>query len=261
MHILTLAAHPDDPDIFCGGTLLRYAEAGHEVFIALATSGNIGSTTHASREEIAAVREAEALAGAAILTGLAGAEAVAGRTSPGEEMSPDVAAQVAQRVRFLRFDDEGLRDTEEARRAVLEAMRWAQPDVILTHHPSDPSTDHAMTGRLVTQMIISLPAPLAPVSEPPSDQKPSVFFFDVLAGGDFRPEVYVEISATFERKIAALERHASQVSWMGEFMEDSLPELTRAMNRYRGMQCGVRYAEAFCAHRIHGFMPDFRLLP
>ncbi len=252
MRILTLAAHPDDPEIFCGGTLLRYADAGHEVFLALATSGNIGSTTHASREEIAAVREAEALAGAAILTGLA---------APGEAVSLEVMARVQERVRFLRFDDEGLRDTEEARRAVLEAMRWARPDVILTHHPSDPSTDHAMIGRLATQMIISLPAPLAPASEPATDQKPSLFFWDVLAGGDFRPEAYVDVSATFERKLQALERHVSQVSWMGEFMEDSLPELTRAMNRYRGMQSGARYAEAFCAHRVHGFMPDFKLLP
>jgi LmbE family N-acetylglucosaminyl deacetylase len=234
MHILALAAHPDDPELFCGGTLLRYLDAGHSVFIALTTSGNIGSTTHASREEIAGVREGEALAGAEVL---------------------------GARVRFLRFDDEGLRDTEEARRAVLEAMRWAQPDVILTHHPSDPSTDHGMTGRLVARMMLSLPAPLAPASEPPCDKKPSLFFWDVIAGGDFRPEAYVDISATFDRKLEALTRHESQVSWMGEYMEDSLPELTRAMNRYRGMQCGVRYAEAFCAHRIHGFMPDFKLLP
>ncbi len=238
MHILTIAAHPDDPELFCGGTLLRYLEAGHEVFIALTTSGNVGSTTHESREEIAAVREGEALAGAEVLVGGA-----------------------AERVRFLRFDDEGLRDTEEARRAVLEAMRWAEPDVILTHHPSDPSTDHGMTGQLVTRMILSLPAPLVPASVPPIDKKPSLFLWDVIAGGEFRPEAYVDISASFDRKLAALERHVSQVSWMGEFMEDGLPELTRAMNRYRGMQCGVRYAEAFCAHRIHGFMPDLKLLP
>ena len=234
MHILTIAAHPDDPELFCGGTLLRYADAGHSLFIALTTSGNIGSTTHASREEIAAVREAEALAG---------------------------AERLGAQVRFLRFDDEGLRDTEEARRAVLEAMRWAEPDVILTHHPSDPSTDHAMTARLATQMIISLPAPLSPVAEPPCDKKPSLFFWDVLAGGDFRPEAYVDISATFDRKLQALACHDSQVSWMGEFMEDGLPELTEAINRYRGAQVGVRYAEAFAAHRLHGFMPDFRLLP
>ena len=155
----------------------------------------------------------------------------------------------------------GLRDTPEARQAVLDALRWAQPDVILTHHPSDPSTDHAMTARLTAQMLLSLPAPLIPASEPPCAKQPSLFFWDVLAGGDFRPEVYVDITATFDRKLQALACHDSQVSWMGEYMEDTLPELTRAINRYRGAQQGVRYAEAFTAHRLHGFMPDLKLLP
>ena len=98
MNILAIGAHPDDPEFFCAGTLLKYRALGHNVFIALLTSGNQGSNDYDSREEIAAIREAEQL------------EAATCYDAP---------------VRFLRFDDELLIDSLEVRRAVINAMRWA----------------------------------------------------------------------------------------------------------------------------------------
>ena len=54
MNILAIGAHPDDVETMCAGTLAKYASQGHKVFIATATSGNIGSATH-TMEEIAAI--------------------------------------------------------------------------------------------------------------------------------------------------------------------------------------------------------------
>jgi LmbE family N-acetylglucosaminyl deacetylase len=51
MNILAFGAHPDDIEFFCAGTLLKYAKAGHAIFVALTTSGNIGSNIMTSREE------------------------------------------------------------------------------------------------------------------------------------------------------------------------------------------------------------------
>ncbi len=234
MNILAFGAHPDDIEIFCAGTLLKYKAQGHDVRIAMATSGNIGSNTASSREEIAAIREAEQKAAAQVL----GAE-----------------------VRFLRFDDQLLFDTPETRRAVLDAIRWANPDVVLTHSPDDPSTDHAMIGKLVTRVILGLPSKLIPADEAPITKKPSVFFWDTASGVNFMPEAYVDITEFFEQKIEALKKHESQTGWMGEFIEESLPELCRVTAQFRGMQTGCRYAEGFTAFRIQGFMPDFKLLP
>ena len=108
MNILALCAHPDDVEFFCAGTLLKYREAGHHIFIALTTSGNIGSNSIESREEVAATREQEQLAAAGTLDA---------------------------EVRFLRYDDQLLTDTPAVRREILNAIRWADPDVILTNYP------------------------------------------------------------------------------------------------------------------------------
>jgi LmbE family N-acetylglucosaminyl deacetylase len=234
MNVLAFGAHPDDVDICCGGTLLKYKAQGDKVFIALTTSGNIGSNLHESREEIAAIREQEQL---------------------------EAAKRYNAQVRFLRHDDEGLQDTPETRRAVLNAMRWADPEVILTHFPGDPSTDHAMTGKLVSEVLLSLPGKLVPADEPPIDKKPSVFYWDTGAGINFLPEVYVDISGVMELKVEALAQHKSQYAWMGVFEPDSLSEFCRTISRFRGAQAGYKYAEGFRAFRIHAYMPNFKLLP
>ena len=119
----------------CFGTLMKYRAQGDTIFIALSTSGNIGSNCHASREEIAAIREKEQL---------------------------QAAAPLEAKVKFLRFDDEELRDTPETRNAFLNAIRWANPDVILTHSPADTSTDHAATSKLITEVLLVVGAKLVP---------------------------------------------------------------------------------------------------
>ncbi len=234
MNILALTAHPDDAEGRCGGTLLKYRKAGHKIFIALTTSGNIGSNTHESREEIARVREAEELEAAKIL----GAE-----------------------VRFMRFDDEGLQDTPETRRAVLSAIRWANPDVVFTNAPWDTSTDHGMTGKLVSEVILSLPGKLVPADEPPITKTPSVFFWDPPAGIDFNPEVYVDITEEMDEKLRAMACHKSQYAWTGESHFHDFMDHNKIIDMFRGLQNGCRYAESFVPLRTHGFMPDFKLLP
>ena len=61
MNILAFGAHPDDVEFLCAGTLLKYHKQGHQIFIALTTSGNTGSNEIPSKEETAAIREAEQL--------------------------------------------------------------------------------------------------------------------------------------------------------------------------------------------------------
>ena len=102
MNVLALCAHPDDIEFNCVGTLLKYKKQGHSIFYALTTSGNIGSNEYESREEIATVREEEQL---------------------------EASKMLDARVRFLRFEDQGLQDTSETRRAVINAS----PRSVLEH--------------------------------------------------------------------------------------------------------------------------------
>jgi LmbE family N-acetylglucosaminyl deacetylase len=234
MNILAIGSHPDDIEYMCAGTLLKYRKAGHKIFITLTTSGNIGSNLHNSRDEIAAIREKEQL---------------------------EAAKYYDAEVRFLRFDDEGLQDTPETRRAVINAIRWANPDVILTNPPWDGSTDHAMTGRIVSQVLLSLPGKLIPADAPPILKAPSLFFWDTGGGIGFNPEILVDISEFMETKMEALHKHESQYAWMLTFMEDDLYEACRILARFRGIQRGCKYAEGFVGHKVLGYFADYRLLP
>ena len=233
MNILAIGAHPDDIEYGCGGTLLKYKKQGHSIFIAYTTSGNTGSNTLTDPFEIATLRENEAMRAAEIY----GAQ-----------------------VRFLRSNDERLMDTDHTRSQVLDAMRWANPDVIFTHSSTDESPDHAMTSKLVRNMMLSLPGRNQRAQLPPIAKKPSLFFWETDNGVDSLPEIYVDISDELEDKIKALACFASQEDWMDVFGAD-LGGDVRIMAEFRGMQYGCKYAECFRAFRIHGYMPDYKLLP
>jgi LmbE family N-acetylglucosaminyl deacetylase len=234
MNILAIGAHPDDIEFYCAGTLLKYARAGHRIFVTLTTSGNIGSNVIEGREEIARVREAEQLESAKLYGG---------------------------QVRFLRNDDEGLQDSPELRKSLIDAIRWASPDVILTHFPGDMSTDHNVTGTVVGRVMLSLPGKNIPASEPPMTKAPSLFYWDTAAGLHFEPEAYVDVSATMEDKLRALALHKSQFVWLSTFQDAVFTEHARILGAFRGLAVGCPYAEGFRGYRIHGFMPDFKLLP
>jgi N-acetylglucosamine malate deacetylase 1 len=234
MNILAIAAHPDDLEFNVVGTLLKYRKAGHKIFAVLTTSGNIGSNVIEGRENIARTREAEQLEAAKLF----GAE-----------------------IRFLRHDDEGLQDTPQFRRELINGIRWANPDVIFTQAAGDMSTDHSVTAATVGRVMLSLPGKNVPADEPPITKVPSLFYWDTGAGIGFDPEAYVDISEFLETKLAALALHKSQFAWMDTFQSVSLTDHCRIRAEFRGLAIGVKAAEAFRAYRIHGYMPDFKLLP
>lgn len=233
MNILAVCAHPDDIECAVGGTLLKYKKQGHKIFIALTTSGNTGSNVMTDTAEIGRVRE--------------------------EEMMKSAAIYDAE-VRFLRNDDERLLDTNETRTQVLDAMRWADPDVIFTHNSEEESPDHWMTSHLVRSMMLSLPGRNQQSGEKPCKKTPSLFMWETGFGINYLPEVYVDISEECDEKIKAIEFHKSQFVYMADFGAQ-LGEDVRTWARFRGVQCGCKYAECFRAFRIHGYMPNFKLLP
>ena len=236
MNILAVFSHPDDVEISCGGTLLKYKKQGHKIYLGLVTSGNQGSNDVASREEIAAIRENEQL---------------------------EAAKYYDAQVRFMRFNDQRWFDTEEGRIAVLDTMRWANPDVIFTSWPGDPSVDHHITGQMVADLLLSLPGKLLPANETPIQKVPSLFFGEI-GQAEFVPEVYVDITEEFDDKVKALMCHKSQYEWMrriGSLKDFDIGEMPRIVSAFRGHQISCKYAEGFRAHRIHGYMPNFKLLP
>jgi LmbE family N-acetylglucosaminyl deacetylase len=82
---------------------------------------------------------------------------------------------------------------------------------------------------------------------PPSTSVPEVYFFDTMAGIDFVPQHYVDISSTFDVKKKMLACHKSQSSWLEDQYQMTYLDFIDCVGRFRGLQCGVEYAECFQA--------------
>jgi LmbE family N-acetylglucosaminyl deacetylase len=234
MRVLAVGAHPDDLEILCGGTLARYVQEGHEVVMCHATLGNRGSFEHTS-DEIAQIRVGEARHAAE----LAGAEHTTLGFTDGEVNASD----------------------RDQRTAVIDLVRAMRPDVILTHSPNDYMSDHNEVSRLVFDCSFHATLPLLETRKPHHDSVTPIYFLDTVMGLGFHPTEYVDVTATMETKVAMLEAHKSQLTWLLDHAGIDVVDQMRAATRFRGLQCGVVYAEGFapCLTWLRG--TTRRLLP
>lgn len=189
--IMAIAAHPDDIESWCGGTLARAVDAGAQVRLLLVTSGDKGSAdADADPAKIAATRENEAREAARVL-GLA-----------------DVA--------FLRYLDGEVENSRELRADLVGWIRAWRPDVLFTFDPEHPEPpylrhrDHVATGRAALDAVYPLARdPLAFPEQRAQGLAPhrvgAVWLF-ASAGADRA----VDIGRTLEQKIAARLEHESQ---------------------------------------------------
>jgi LmbE family N-acetylglucosaminyl deacetylase len=242
MNILAVGAHPDDIETYCAGTLAKYKSLGHKVFMATATNGNIGSSTH-SMEEIAKIRKAEAAKSAAII----GAEYIC-----------------------LDYDDEMFFEDKEVRLKFIDLVRYCQADVILTHNPKDYNPDHELTSKIINDIAVMIPIAHLKTKNPPCDKIPKIFYWETVYGLGFVPTDYVDITDFFETKKQMLNCHESQKKWMADNYKDAFADDPSGESffenilltaRYRGMQSGVKYAEAFIRANDAFRMSTDRVLP
>ncbi len=216
--ILFIGAHPDDLEILCGGTICICLQQGFEVWLGIATNGNVG-TPDLSREEIAAIRKEEASASAKAL-GVHG-------------------------LIWMNEDDELLFDDKPTRLKFVDAIRQAKADIVVAHNPNDYHPDHRVVSRLATDARILSAVRLVETRHPPVKAPPELFYMDSVAGIGFPPDYLVDVTASFERKLSALGYHKSQNAWMRDLFDRDLPELACVQSAFRGLQGGVKYAEAF----------------
>ena len=240
MNILAIGAHPDDVETMCAGTLAKYASQGHKVFIATATSGNIGSATH-TMEEIAAIRKQEAANSAALI----GAEYIC-----------------------LDYDDEMFYETKEVRLDFINLVRHCKADVIFTHSLHDYNPDHMLTAKIICDIAVMIPIAHLKTKEEPYDVIPSIWHWEPVNGMNFQPTDYVDITDFYETKMKMLNCMESQKAWMAANYaslggdEERFFDTIRILSEFRGMQSGVKYAEGF-VRSLDGMRTRFteRVLP
>lgn len=233
MRILAIGAHPDDLEILAAGTLARYVKEGHEVIAAHASVGDKG---HAEipHHEVAVTRRQEARSAAEVI----GAESVT-----------------------LGFRDGEIELSDENRRAVTDLIRETRPDVLLTHDPDDYHGDHRAVTQMVLDASFMATVPYYVTRNPAHPLACPTYFIDTLGAIDFDPTDYVDITDTIDLKKRAMQAHASQVTWLREHHHTDILDFIDTIGRFRGLQCGVGFAEGFRRFRAWGRLTTRRLLP
>lgn len=224
---LAIYAHPDDPEVSCGGTLARWTAAGCEAVVVVCAQGDKGSSDGAmDAETLAALRAGEVGAAAAAL-GLAGHHLLG---HPDGEVDNDVR---------LRSELVGL-------------VREHRPDVVVCPDPTAVffgttyfnHRDHREVGWAALDAV--WPAASMPLYFPAAGPPHEVA--EVWLSGTLEPDVWVDISGSVDAKTAALMCHTSQLGETGEWFR----QVVRQRAEEGGRSAGVRYAEGFRRLRVRG---------
>jgi len=213
--ILAIAAHPDDVEQSCGGTLIKMVEKGYRAGILDLTAGDMGT-----------------------------------RGTPEQRLSE--AAEAARvmlvgRRENLHFPDARLENTISARMTLALKIREFQPRVVILPYWQGRHPDHYRTAELGYEAcFLSGLRKLDEYTEPHRPHK--IIYSSVYA--DVTPSFVVDISAQFERRMSALLSYRSQFGAILEGKElfpdeQEIRERLGAVARFYGNLVGVKYGEPF----------------
>jgi LmbE family N-acetylglucosaminyl deacetylase len=221
-------------EISCGGTLLKCLKRGDNVTVCHVANGDMGHVV-IMPEELRLIRAAEAqnagkLGGLKIVTCDIG----------------DLRVNGSDRAQI---------DT------LVKIIRDANPDLIITHAPNDYMCDHVEVSKLVQNASFSASCPHYEMDLGPACKVTPLYYMDNLAGMSFNPTEYVDITDEIELKLQMLECHESQIKWMLHHDKIDFVDFVRTCSKFRGLQCGVPYAEAFTQAYVWPKVTTKRLLP
>ena len=232
MNVLAIGCHPDDIEISCSGTLIKCVQRGDKVTVCHVANGNMGHEI-ISPDDLREIRIGEAKN--------------AGKLAGIEVVTLDIGDLLPNGCNV------------EQRDKVVELIKKVQPDFIITHSPTDYMPDHREVSKLVFDASFA-----ASVPHYGNGGKAAVtplFYMDNLAGMNFNPTEYVDITNEIDLKINMLECHESQLKWMRDHDHIDFAEFVRSCSRFRGIQSGVDYAEAFTQEFVWPKVTTKRLLP
>jgi LmbE family N-acetylglucosaminyl deacetylase len=212
--VLVVMAHPDDAEFGCGGTIAKWAAAGKEVNYVLCTSGDKGSSDpNVNPYNLAKIRR--------------------------QEQTNAAHALGAREVRFLSYEDGTLRNTIELRRDIVREIRRFRPDAIICQDPTMRfggnrylnHPDHRAAGDACLDAVY------------PSARDPHVFpellvegfephkVREVFLSTMQSPDIWVDITDCFERKLEGLRQHNSQVGGRFDQVVERIRERSRSVAR------------------------------
>ena len=221
--MLVLSAHPDDAEFGVAGTVARWTRDGKKVVYVVCTNGDKGTTDPKLKpDQLTRIREKEQQAAADVLG--------------------------VQEVLYLGHPDQGLEDTPEFRKEIVRLIRIYRPHTVVTSDPYRRYIWHR-DHRIIGQVALDAVYPFA---------RDHLAYPDMAAQGLLPHKVKeiwfwgaddinhrIDITATFEKKLAALKCHESQVR---EFKTRNIGQWLKKRCREAADGEGFELAEAF--HRV-----------
>lgn len=211
--VLVIAPHPDDEILGCGGTLARLADEGGDVTIAVATTGRSPAFPAEQVQQVhAEMRRAHAILGVTDTRLL---------DLPAAEM-----------------DTLSARDCNAPFAELVETL---QPDTLLLPFVGDIHLDHQLT--FLAAMVAARPRQAkAPSQILCYETVSETNWYAAPITPAFVPNVFIDISATLDRKLDAFAAFESQCR---AFPDERSPETLRALAKVRGSAVYLQAAEAF----------------
>ncbi len=217
--LLVVSAHPDDAEFTSGGSLARWTSEGWQATLVVCTDGSKGSQDPDDDPKLLSMTRRAEQDRAARLLGI-------------------------EEIVWLGHPDGELAQTAALHEELAYLIRKHRPHRLLTWdvwRPYQLHPDHRAAGLTTMDAILAAGNPhfYPEQLRPPHNTRPHRVEEVYLYGAD-QPDVWIDITDTLERKMAAIERHQSQVT--------SLRDMALKMshcNRERAAGHGYTYAEAF----------------
>jgi LmbE family N-acetylglucosaminyl deacetylase len=197
IRIIMIGAHPDDCDDDGGGTAALFAQMGYAVKFVAVTNGDAGHQLSGG-PELAKRRLAEA---------------------------QEAGKRLGVVYDVLDNHDGQLMPTLEVRLQVIKKIREWNADIVIAPRPNDYHPDHRYTGVLVQDAAYMVAVPNVAPETPALKKNPIFLYFQdrFQRPNGFRPDIAVDITTVFEKKISALDAHESQMyewlPWIGHYTD------------------------------------------
>ena len=216
--ILVVVAHPDDEILGAGATLVKHVEAGDAVYCLILGEGAM-ARVGASQKKLQNLKLQATEAGRVV-----GFKKIFFSGFPDNQFDSLPLLQISKEVE--------------------KYLAEIKPDIVYTHFDGDLNIDHQLTCRAVLTAC-----------RPCNGNSPcEIYAFETLSSTEwqsknkkqFNPTVYVDVEEVMNKKIEAFEKYNSE---MRPYPHPRSPEGIKILAQYRGLESGLRLAEAFCLLR------------
>lgn len=259
--IIMIGAHPDDCDQDAGGTAILLASLGHQVKFVSVTNGDAGHQTDKG-PTLAKRRSQEA---------------------------QEAGKRFGVVYDVLDNHDGALLPTLEVRLQIIQKIREWNADIVIAPRPNDYHPDHRYAGVLVQDAAYMVAVPNVAPNTSPLKKNPVFLYFqdNFQRPNPFRPDIAIDITSVYVKKIYAMDAHESQMyewlPWIGRHADEVpagkterlkwlegrrrvtiTPEVRKSLQKWYGDEKGTKaeHAEAFeiCEYGMQPKDDDIRRL-